>query len=148
MKKKITFIIICLTIYSCQNNSKEILPCAIDTQNGFGYVDGKKYTGTCNIYWNDTITWKTRSYKRGIIVKEIGYWLPGGEIEYIGNRKDGYIHGDFISYYPNGEVSIKGKVNKGKYIGEWNYWDDDGSLNKTLNYNKKGEKIDSIFHKQ
>jgi hypothetical protein len=36
----------------------------------------------------------------------------------------------------------------GRYVGEWKYYDDDGSLNKTLNYNKKGEKIDSIMHKQ
>ena len=35
----------------------------------------------------------------------------------------------------------------GQYIGEWNYWDDDGSLNKTLNYDKQGNIIDTIYHK-
>ena len=29
---------------------------------------------------------------------------------------------------------------------EWKYYDDDGSLNKTLIYNKEGLKIDSIGH--
>ena len=147
MKKKIALLIIFLTIYSCQNNSKEILACNIETQNGFGFVDGRKYTGTCNIYWNDSITWKTRTYKRGRIVKETSYYLPGGELEYIGGRKNGYINGDFISYYPNGEVSITGKVKMGKYVGKWEYFDDDGSLNKTLYYNKSGELTDSIFSK-
>tara|TARA_B100000035_G_C20840917_1_gene483025 strand:+ start:29 stop:472 length:444 start_codon:yes stop_codon:yes gene_type:complete len=147
MNKKIAFFILCFTMYSCQNNSKEIFRCNIDTQNGIGYVDGKKYNGTCNIYFNDSILWKTRTYKRGYMIKESSYYLPGGELEYIGESKNGFIHGDFISYYPNGNVSIEGEVDRGKYIGEWKYYDDDGSLNKTLIYNKEGLKIDSIGHK-
>ena len=33
-----------------------------------------------------------------------------------------------------GEVSIAGELEQSKYQGEWNYYDDDGSLNKTINY--------------
>ena len=57
------------------------------------------------------------------------------------------IHGDFVSYYKNGVKSIEGELDMGKYIGEWNYYDDDGSLNKTLNYNKQGSIIDTVYYK-
>tara|TARA_B100001093_G_C26236071_1_gene762319 strand:+ start:155 stop:598 length:444 start_codon:yes stop_codon:yes gene_type:complete len=146
--KKIPFYIIILTFYGCQNNNREILPCNLNVDNGITYTDGVKYSGTCNIFYNDSLLWKTRTYKRGYITKEIGYYIDNGEVEYIGKQKKGLIHGDFISYYPNGEISIEGELYMGKYLGEWKYYDDDGSLNKTLNYNKKGEKIESIMHKQ
>ena len=138
-----------LIISSCQNDFSEVTKCNVSIDNGLGYVDGKKYSGRCNIFYNDSLLWKTRTYKDGLQTQEISYYLfeGQGQVEYIGNSKNGHIHGDFISYYTNGQVSIKGKLSKGYYIGEWNYWDDDGSLNKTLIYNKKGEKIDSIGHK-
>jgi antitoxin component YwqK of YwqJK toxin-antitoxin module len=145
--KKIPFYIIILTFYGCQNNN-EIIKCNVTVSNNIGYVDGKVYNGTCNIYRNDSLLWRQRTYKKGKPIKEIGYYIPGGEIEYEGNSKDWKIHGDFISYYRNGEISIEGELDMGRYVGEWKYYDDDGSLNKTLNYNKKGEKIDSIMHKQ
>ena len=69
------------------------------------------------------------------------------EIEYVGYKKNGLIHGDFVSYYPNGEVSIEGELDQSKYQGEWNYYDDDGSLNKTINYDDEGVAIDTIYHK-
>ena len=147
MRKISVFFIVFLTLHGCQNNSSVIDKCNLNIQNGIAYSEGKVYNGTCNLFYNDSILWKTRTYKRGLEVKEIGYFLPGGELEYIGYKKDGHIHGDFISYYKNGTVSIKGKLNKGLYKGEWNYWDDDGSLNKTLIYNQEGLATDTIYHK-
>ena len=146
--KKIPFYLIILTFYGCQNNSAEILKCNLQVDNGITYTNGKVYSGTCNILYNDSLLWKTRTYKKGKKTAETSYYIPDGTLEYIGNEKNGKIDGDFISYYKNGEISIKGKLDMGKYIGEWNYYDDDGSLNKTSNYNKKGEKIDSIIHEQ
>ena len=37
-------------------------------------INGKKYNGTCNIYFNDSILWKTRTYKRGYMIKESSYY--------------------------------------------------------------------------
>lgn len=146
--KKIPFYIIILTFYGCQNNSTEIRPCNLQVDDGITYSNGKKYSGTCNIFYNDTVLWKTRTYNKGKQTDETSYYIPEGTLEYVGSQKNGLIDGDFISYYRNGEISIKGELDMGRYIGEWKYYDDDGSLNKTLNYNKKGEKIDSILHKQ
>ena len=147
MKRKYLVLIIFVIFYGCKNNS-ELPICNVSVSNNIGYFDGKVFNGTCNIFYNDSILWKQRTFKKGKIIKETGYYLPTGELEYEGERKDWMIHGDFISYYKNGEISIEGELDMGKYVGEWKYYDDDGSLNKTLNYNKKGEKIDSIMHKQ
>ena len=146
--KKIPFYIIILTFYGCQNNSAEILPCNLQVNNGVSFSNGKIYSGTCNIIYQDSLSWKTRTYKKGKKTAETGYYIPEGTLEYVGSEKNGKIDGDFISYYRNGEISIEGELDMGRYVGEWKYYDDDGSLNKTLNYNKKGEKIDSIMHKQ
>ena len=146
--KKIPFYIIILTFYGCQNNSAEIQPCNLQVNNSITYSNGIKYSGTCNIILEDSLLWKTRTYKKGKKTGETGYYIPEGTLEYVGSEKNGKIDGDFISYYRNGEISIEGELDMGRYVGEWKYYDDDGSLNKTLNYNKKGEKIDSIMHKQ
>ena len=146
--KKIPFYLIILTFYGCQNNSVEIQPCNLQVDDGITYSNGIKYSGTCNIILEDSLLWKTRTYKKGKKTGETGYYIPEGTLEYVGSEKNGKIDGDFISYYRNGEISIEGELDMGRYVGEWKYYDDDGSLNKTLNYNKKGEKIDSIMHKQ
>jgi antitoxin component YwqK of YwqJK toxin-antitoxin module len=146
--KKIPFYLIILTFYGCQNNSTEIQPCNLQVVNNITYSNGIIYSGTCNIIYQDSILWKTRTYKKGKQTAETGYYIPEGTLEYVGSEKNGKIDGDFISYYRNGEISIEGELDMGRYVGEWKYYDDDGSLNKTLNYNKKGEKIDSILHKQ
>lgn len=145
MNKKNIILLLFLLIVSCQDNSTEIKKCYVETLNGIGYMDGKIFTGNCNVYYNDSIIWKKRFYKRGKMIKEISYYLPGGELEYIGNRLNGEIHGDFKSYYRNGNPSIEGKMNMGYHDGVWKYYNDDGTLNKTLTY-KKRELIDSIFH--
>ena len=146
MKKKLLIMLLLFAFYGCQNNT-EIPICNVAVSNGLGYVDGKVFNGKCNIYYNDTVLWKERLYKRGKLSKEIGYYTPNGELEYIGYRKNGSIDGDFTSYYKNGEISINGKINMGMYIGEWNYYDDDGSLNKTLKYDKEGNLLDTINYK-
>ena len=145
MKRKYLFFIVFMIFYGCQNN--EPIICNVEVQNNIGYVDGKVFNGRCNIYYNDSILWKERTYRRGKVIKETGYYLPTGELEYEGERKDWMVHGDFVSYYKNGLKSIEGELDMGQYIGEWNYWDDDGSLNKTLNYDKQGNIIDTIYHK-
>ena len=143
IKSIILVILLSSVLHGCQE--KEIKNCEnLETLDGITRVNGNRYTGTCNIVMGTTLS-RTISYKRGYLVKEIAYY-PSGNIQYIGNRKKGQIHGDFISYYDNKVISIEGSLIKGQYDGEWKYYDDDGSLNKTLIW-KNGEQIDSIAHK-
>jgi antitoxin component YwqK of YwqJK toxin-antitoxin module len=145
MKKILVFIT--LFTISCQNTDNEILDCTLDVQNGKAYVEGKLYSGICNIFDDNSALWKTRTYKRGELRKEISYYIPSGELEYIGHRKDGRIHGDFESYYKNGNMSIQGQLIQGQYDGEWTYWDEDGQINKELTYDM-GTVIDSTSYKE
>ena len=146
MIKKTIFFILFATFCGCQKNYKELKACNFKVDNSIAYFEGKTYSGLCNLYYNDTLVWKTLTYKRGRITKEIGYYFPGGEVEYVGKLKNGIRDGDFIAYYPNGIVSIQGYLNDGKFDGDWIYYDDDGSLNKTLVWDK-GVQLDSIPHK-
>ena len=66
-------------------------------------------------------------------------------MEYVGIEKNGLIDGDFISYYRNGEISIEGELDMGRYVGEWKYYDDDGSLNKTLNEESTSEALNFLL---
>ena len=60
--KKIPFYIIILTFYGCQNNSAEILPCNLQVDDGITYSNGIKYSGTCNMFYNDTLLWNFPHY--------------------------------------------------------------------------------------
>ena len=148
INRKLILLLFFMIIYACQNEVKQIEKCNLSVSNSIAFTDkGKKFTGICNIFYNDSVLWKTTTYKRGKKTGETSYYIPEGTLEYVGSERDGKIHGDFISYYRNGKISIEGKLEMGKYVGDWKYYDDDGLLNKTLTYNKKGEKIDSIMHK-
>ncbi len=145
MRKNIILYSFLLLILGCAEKSIE--ECNLLTESGITYVDGKIFTGSCHIFYGDTILKQTLTYKRGVITKQVNYYLTEEEqIEYIGYWKDGKIHGDFESYYENGTMSIKGQLTEGQYDGEWDYWDEDGSLNKELTYDM-GEVTDSIYYK-
>ena len=143
IKSTILVIILSSVLHGCQE--KEIKNCEnLETLDGITRVNGNRYTGTCNIVMGTTLS-RTISYKRGYLVKEIAYY-PSGNIEYIGERKKGQIHGDFISYYDNKNISIEGRLNKGQYDGEWKYYDDDSSLNKIMIYDN-GDLIETKNYK-
>tara|TARA_X000000368_G_C22773328_1_gene598151 strand:+ start:143 stop:583 length:441 start_codon:yes stop_codon:yes gene_type:complete len=145
MRKNIILYSFLLLILGCAEKSIE--ECNLLTESGITYVDGKIFTGSCHIFYGDTILKQTLTYKKGVISKQVNYYLTEEEqIEYIGYWKDGKIHGDFESYYENGTMSIKGQLIEGQYDGEWDYWDEDGSLNKELTYDM-GEVTDSIYYK-
>lgn len=141
-----------LIIISCQSEEKPIKTCNLEINQGIAKVDGKIFSGSCNLWYytddKDSILLKTLTYKKGDLRNEIAYYSSNGKIEYIGNRYKGVIDGEFVSFYENGNISIEGKLDKGRYIGNWNYYDDDGSLNKTLKYNNEGNIIETVNHKR
>ena len=42
--------------------------------------------------------------------------------------KNGQKHGRFESYYPNGQLKLKGRYRKDKQVGLWKYYSDTGEL--------------------
>ena len=144
MIKKLLLVSCLLITIGCAEKSIE--KCNLLTQSGITTVDGKIFTGSCHIIHSDTLITQTLTFKRGKISKQVNYYVPSGEIEYIGHWKNGKIHGDFESYYENGIMSIDGQLIEGQYDGEWTYWDDDGTMNKELTYDM-GTVIDSTYYK-
>lgn len=136
-------VILCATAFiSCEQ--KVLEKCDVVVNQDIATKDGKRYHGTCLIYTQDTILYRKLTYKRGYLRKEIAYYPTNGAIEYIGFRKKGKINGEFNSFYENGEKSIEGNVDMGIFIGEWRYYDDDGTLNKIVKYDEKGTETETI----
>ena len=133
-----------LIIIGCQE--KETLPCNLQAENRITYSDGKVFTGSCHIFYEDEFLWKTVTYKRGKLSKEVTYYVPEGGIEYIGNRnKDGQIDGDFVRYFKNGNLEIEGQLERGYYDGDWKYYNEEGELIKEITWDM-GAEVDSIIY--
>ena len=74
---------------------KEILPCGnLTSNNGITYSNNRVFNGTCHLFVsNDSILWKTITYKRGKLSKEIAYYEDG--------KVDGIADGYFFNPYRN-----------------------------------------------
>tara|TARA_S200000501_G_C20366181_1_gene544138 strand:+ start:110 stop:541 length:432 start_codon:yes stop_codon:yes gene_type:complete len=142
MKKNTLFAIITTTIIiGC--SEKEILPCNINMDKGIAYTNGKIFNGSCNYYVEDVL-WKTLTYKRGQLSKEIAYYIDGdgGEIEYVGYRnKDGHIDGEFERYFRNGQLEVKGQLENGYRVGDWKIYNEQGDLTEEVSYDSKGNPV-------
>lgn len=55
-------------------------------------------------------------------------YYKGGRLEITGNYKSGKRDGDFIGYYPGGNISGKAKFVDGKQVSG-NFYNEDGSIN-------------------
>ncbi len=140
-------VFLALFILGCAETETEIGACNLSIEDGITYKDGKIYSGTCHIIYNNEDVWKTQTYKRGKLSKEIAYHIPEGSIDYIGYRnRDGNIHGDFEKYFKNGNIEVEGQFNKGFYKGKWKYYSEEGELTKEITYNNEGTVIDSITY--
>jgi len=139
--------ILALFIIGCVKSEKEILPCNLQIDDGISYTDGKVFKGTCNILYEGEYLWKTLTYKRGKLHKEIGYYVPEGSIEYIGYRdRDGKIHGDFQRFFKNGDIEIEGTFSRSYYTGDWKYYNEAGEMYRKMVYDKAGMVLDSITY--
>lgn len=133
-------------IISCQSEEKPIKTCNLEINQGIAKVDGKIYTGSCNLWYytddKDSILLKNLTYKKGRLYKEIAYYTDNGGIEYIGFRdKDGNIDGEFERYFRNGQLELKGVLKDGYRTGEWQIYNDKGDLIEEVEYDNKGNPI-------
>lgn len=61
------------------------------------------------------------------------------------NFKEGYMDGEFIEFYPSGDIKEKGQYLKGQKDGTWETFKSDGIIKLTEVYDK-GEKIKTITY--
>lgn len=112
MKKFINLVFINLTLifissfifYSCFQNENDIPPSTLEMRDTLIYKKGSKipYTGT---------------EKARIENKIIEYEVVNGMKQ-----------GDFNLYYENGNIEIKGQMEKNKNIGMWRYYYESGQV--------------------
>ena len=55
------------------------------------------------------------------------YYTGNQQVKILAETKNGRFHGDFIEYYINGNKRSEGTYRKGRKIGRWNYYDDQGT---------------------
>ncbi len=66
-------------------------------------------------------------YKNGIKQGELRKYFPEGNIMTKGTYKDDLLEGDFTLYFPKGSIQLKGEYHKGRQIGNWQYFDEEGN---------------------
>ncbi len=83
--------------------------------------------------------WKLseHTFTKGVI-DAYKYFNEKGEIISQGDRKKGIL--DYVSYYPNGMKNTEGQISKDGRIGEWKYYEYNGSLRQKEDY-KNGKLV-------
>jgi len=72
------------------------------------------------------------------------FYFPNGKIRIKGKYSSGLENGEWIWYYWNGEISSKGTYDYGDKTGKWEYYNEDGKLNRVSEYEndkKSGKEI-------
>ncbi len=84
------------------------------------------YYKTGNPYWSAmTVNEKLNS--------QFIHWYDNGQVAEIIEFSNNAENGKAIFYYPNGQVAMEGKYREGKMVGEWKFFNEDGtSINKGL----------------
>jgi antitoxin component YwqK of YwqJK toxin-antitoxin module len=85
--------------------------------------------------------------KSTLIIRDNIIYKIGSDIPYTGREKarvenkiieydvvDGLKHGDFRLYYEDGNIEIKGQVDKNKNIGKWQYFYESGQIESEGNF--------------
>jgi antitoxin component YwqK of YwqJK toxin-antitoxin module len=75
-------------------------------------------------------------YKRGSDVPFTGKEKAKVENQFIEyDVKDGYKHGNFILYFENGNIAMKGQLDSNRNVGKWSYYFPDGKLESEGRFN-------------
>jgi antitoxin component YwqK of YwqJK toxin-antitoxin module len=66
--------------------------------------------------------------RNGIIIFGSEYYPNGQEMGDVPHTVDGKITGDATYYYENGKIRCMGRLLDGVGVGEWKYYDEEGTL--------------------
>ena len=63
------------------------------------------------------------------------FWFKSQKIHSSqGNAGGKVLHGDYLAYYKNGQLAMRGQFEKGLKEGEWKEWREDGSIKRICTY--------------
>ena len=143
MKKMFKLFFYTLFILSCMlscKNTKQLIHCSeLQVVSGMTYYNDKPYNGKCR----DTIDTKiyVKSFKNGLAHGEWLEFYDNGNIALKGSYKNDTINGEFISYHRNGTIKGRGSLNMGYRIGGWVYYDSLGVEIEKMFFDRNGNKI-------
>ena len=82
-----------------------------------------------------TIIYLKNDANKLIKIKTENYFVSG-QLESLINFKNNQKHGEYISFWENGEMSSRGFFNDGKMDSLWNFWDSNGNIEGISNWSK------------
>lgn len=124
-----------------------------DISTAYYYVDGERRGYAYNYGPEGRIFWR-EYYKDGWLMNTVYYdtagtpaeevdltngdtlvrtYFDGSPFEAQGARY-GFMHGDYISYYPNGQIRNKGSFFNADVHGEWEYYYENGQMSAKGSY--------------
>lgn len=72
---------------------------------------------------------------------EATYYYENGNVQQVGNFKDGKLEGKWISYTENGNVQTIAEYKEGRKNGKWQFFDN-GIISKEVDY--KDNRIEEV----
>jgi antitoxin component YwqK of YwqJK toxin-antitoxin module len=88
-----------------------------------GYEDG-----TTSLYFESGLPMSEITYKEGLLHGKNIHYFENGQLRTITPYIDDIAEGDYICFYENGNIQRKGKLKGASPIGEWNYYNEDGTF--------------------
>ena len=109
--------ILTLTFVSCSSSNPQKCPeIKYNPINKLTTLpDGELYTGRCLVYENNS-------------KKSVQQYLNGVD------------YGNWVFYFPNGQIETKGKFRNGVRVGKWRYYYESGNLRQISRYSRTGER--------
>lgn len=152
MKKYLVLIVIgvqSVLFTGCKQNGKNtsVKLETIKLNNGVTKVIGATINGKKQGMWilyddSGRITSNRTYVNDSLLGEEIDYW-ENGKISSRRYLKGEEIEGEWVQYYDfdKNKLAQKGSYRAGNKIGIWEYYIEDGRLNKKVNYTDTGEVI-------
>jgi len=119
------------------DNGKKHGPTKIYHENGKIALEGefnagKRYGIMTSYHENGGKSAQLEYNILGLETGESFEWYEGGQLKgHQSSYSRGEANGVFTHFYPNGQMSIRGKASRGKIDGELEEWDENGNLIKT-----------------
>ncbi|MCX6181941.1 MAG: hypothetical protein NT150_08455 [Bacteroidetes bacterium] len=95
--------------------------------------------GTSQLWYDNMQLKEFKMYKSGVLIEKHSIWNENGQLllqeEF---DEQGNPVGDYLEYYPNGQIKVKGKFKKGLKVGSFMFYSENGKKFKKETY-KKGQ---------
>lgn len=97
---------------------------------------GKNRHGLSTIYYPSGNKWAEIEFEHGKKNGKLIEWSKDGKIRLECHFKNNREHGAYISWWANGNLKEKGFFREGKKVGKYSWYNQDGSLCKTHDYDE------------